>query len=110
MVGKLTKVAAGAMQTHASQSEVDLALLARVARDAGASPEAAAEIGAANTARHALDLCRREGLVAAVAERLCRLAAERCREEEPRLAYRATLVDFDGAVLGRHPAGAEGAP
>jgi cobalt-precorrin-5B (C1)-methyltransferase len=101
MVGKMAKLAAGALQIHASRSEVDLGFLAGLTGELGASAALRAEVAAANTARQALDIWRREGLEARVAAALCERAAARCAAHAPPLQIRAELLGFDGAVLGR---------
>lgn len=104
MVGKLTKMAAGAAQTHASRAGVDLGLLAEVAGAAGAPPALRSQIAAANTARHGLELCTRSGLPG-VAALLCQRAADALgRHAGPRLTVRAVLLGFEGALLAAHPA------
>lgn len=103
MVGKLAKMAAGLLQTHASHGEVDLALLAALAEEAGSGQDLRDRVASANTARHALDLCREAGLDRLPAL-LCRRAVEAlspCAGPAVRLA--AVLVDFEGAPLGAHP-------
>jgi cobalt-precorrin-5B (C1)-methyltransferase len=103
MIGKLSKMADGRMQTHAAGSEVNMELLAGLARELGASDALQAEIRAANTARHVLELCTANGLTA-LTSRVCRKVAEHCRQHAGgALDVHAFLVDFDGALLGRHP-------
>lgn len=103
MVGKMSKLAAGALQTHASRSEVDLGFLAARAAELGAAETLRAELAAANTARHALEIWRREGLVDGMAAALCSEAAARCAEAAPGVAVATALVGFEGELLGRHP-------
>src|SRR5260370_9369203 len=74
MMGKLSKMADGGMQTHAAGSEVNLALLAQLAAEAGAPEPLQAEIRAANTARHVLELCAKRGY-ARVTSLVCRRGA-----------------------------------
>lgn len=100
MAGKLAKLAAGVMMTHWTRSKVDNDLLARITREAGGSPETVAEVEDANTARHAYEIWRREGLDEAP-NILCELAAHNLREHarsesggEP-IELHAILVDFD---------------
>src|SRR5205085_11949293 len=62
MIGKLSKMADGKMQTHAAGSEVNRELLAGFAAELGATPALLDEIRRANTARHVLELCARNGL------------------------------------------------
>jgi cobalt-precorrin-5B (C1)-methyltransferase len=101
MVGKLAKVAGGMMQTHASRGEVDVRLLAILAREAGAPLEVRVAIERATTARHALELveaAKLDGFPGA----LCALAAERCADHVARrLTVEVAMVGFDGRVLGR---------
>jgi cobalt-precorrin-5B (C1)-methyltransferase len=104
MIGKLSKMANGKMQTHAAGSEVNMELLAGFAAELGARAEVVAEIRAANTARHVLELCAREGLTG-IAGLICRKVVEHgSRHAGGALALTAVLVDFNGAVLGQFPA------
>lgn len=103
MMGKLSKMAAGKMQTHAAGSEVDMEFLASLAAESGASPELIAAIRQANTARHVLELCRDAGLVG-ITSHICRKVAEHCSHHAgERLPITVCLVDFSGALLGRYP-------
>jgi cobalt-precorrin-5B (C1)-methyltransferase len=105
MMGKLSKLADGRRQTHAAGSQVNTALLGRLAKKAGATPELARQIAAANTARHALELADAAGLTGladAVCERAARHAA---RFAGGGVTVSVILTDFEGRVLGRHPAG-----
>lgn len=103
MAGKLSKMAAGRMQTHAAGSEVDMDLLASLAAESGAPEPLVAEIRRANTARHVFDLCRQAGL-AGLASGVCRGVSEQCaRHAGGSLEVRAWLVDFGGSPLGRYP-------
>jgi cobalt-precorrin-5B (C1)-methyltransferase len=103
MVGKLVKMAAGAMQTHVSRSRVENRFLATIAGGCGASPDLAGAIGQANTARHAFELADDAGLEH-LPGRLCRIAAGALsREAGAALEVRTVLVGFDGAVRAAHP-------
>jgi cobalt-precorrin-5B (C1)-methyltransferase len=103
MIGKLSKMAAGKLQTHVAGSEVDLGLLATLAMEAGASEALAAQIRTANTARHVLELCKADGVVG-VARVVCeRVAGHLTRAASGELAVHVLLVDFGGALLGRYP-------
>lgn len=102
MVGKLSKMAAGKLQTHVAGSEVDLEFLATLARDAGASDELAAQIRGANTARHVLELCRAEGVVG-ITQVICERVAGHLTRAGGGLDVHVLLVDFGGALLGRYP-------
>jgi cobalt-precorrin-5B (C1)-methyltransferase len=100
MIGKLSKIAAGKMQTHVAGNQVDCNFLARVTRDLGAAAELAAAVEAANTARHVQELIEGAGLNAFFA-RLCDLAAEQCAAVvQGGLAVEVILFDFDGRSLG----------
>jgi cobalt-precorrin-5B (C1)-methyltransferase len=101
MIGKLSKTAAGKMQTHVAGNQVDCAFLARVARDLGAPEELGVAINSANTARHVQELIESAGLTCFFT-RICELAAEQCMAVVPgKLALDVVLFDFEGRVLGR---------
>jgi cobalt-precorrin-5B (C1)-methyltransferase len=103
MMGKLSKMADGKMQTHAAGSEVNLELLARLAAEAGAPDSLQAEIRAANTARHVLELCAARGFTG-ITSVICRRVAENCAKHAGgSLEVRAYLLGFDGALIGQHP-------
>lgn len=103
MMGKLSKMAAGKMQTHAAGSEVDMEFLSSLGAELGASSELIAEIRRANTARHVLELCRAAGLVG-ITSRICQKVVEQCtRHAGGGLPIEACLVDFSGTLLGRFP-------
>src|SRR6185295_16296142 len=108
MIGKLSKMADGKMQTHAAGSEVSMELLAGLAGELGGGPPVLAEIRAANTARHVLELCAREGLLG-ITELICRKVVEHAqRHAGAALRVEAELVDFSGALLGRYPPSGDG--
>jgi cobalt-precorrin-5B (C1)-methyltransferase len=103
MMGKLSKMANGKMQTHAAGSEVNIELLAQFAEELGASAELAAEIRQANTARHVLELCAAHGLTG-ITTLICRKVVEHAeRHVDHKLEVHTALLDFGGSVLGRHP-------
>ncbi|GFK92858.1 Cobalt-precorrin-5B C(1)-methyltransferase [Fundidesulfovibrio magnetotacticus] len=76
--GKLAKMAQGQAYTHARSGDTDFALLARLAREAGADPASARAVAAANTARHALEIVPGE-LRGAFAARVLERALEAAR-------------------------------
>jgi cobalt-precorrin-5B (C1)-methyltransferase len=97
MAGKIAKLAAGVMMTHFHRSQVDTALLADVALEAGAP---AAVVDAATqtaTARHFFEAC----VAAAEVEPLtvlCRRARRACESHvDGALEVEVVMVDFDGA-------------
>jgi cobalt-precorrin-5B (C1)-methyltransferase len=103
MIGKLSKMADGKMMTHAAGSEVNMELLAALASELGAGQELCAQIHAANTARHVLELCAANGL-SGITSLVCRRVVEHSRAHAGGdLEVHALLVDFEGALLGRHP-------
>jgi cobalt-precorrin-5B (C1)-methyltransferase len=114
MIGKLSKMADGKMQTHAAGSEVNMELLAGFAAELGAAPSLVDEIRQANTARHVLELCARNGLTgiaALICEKVVTHATAHVAEKLPgTMAVEALLVDFDGKLLGRFPAAKESPP
>ena len=103
MMGKLSKMANGRMQTHAAGSEVDMKFLASLAAELAAPDELVAAICQANTARHVLELCREAGLVG-ITSLICKIVVEQCQDHAGgTLTVQACLVDFGGTLLGRYP-------
>ena len=101
MVGKLSKIAQGHLMTHVAANQVDPLFLAQIAEDAGASPDLAAAIRVANTARHFQELVIDAGLASAF-DRLVQLVVEQCHAAAGgQLDVDCVLFDFDGRVLGR---------
>ncbi len=102
MIGKLSKMADGQMQTHAAGSEVNMELLASLATQLGASDALCAEIRSAATARRVLELCSAEKL--AIASLVCRRVVENgTRHAGGDLEIQAWMVDFDGRLLSHYP-------
>jgi cobalt-precorrin-5B (C1)-methyltransferase len=100
MAGKLTKLAAGVLMTHYTRSRIDTGVLADITRAVGGPEPLAAEVGAANTARHAYELWDSAGLLAPAGAELCaRVASVLSRFTEGALATEAAMVDFTGARL-----------
>jgi cobalt-precorrin-5B (C1)-methyltransferase len=100
MMGKLSKMADGKMQTHAAGSEVNMELLATLAAELGSSDAVRNEIRQASTARRVLEIAQASGL-AAITTLVCRRAAENCATHAGwSLPVEAYLMDFEGDVLG----------
>jgi len=105
MIGKLSKMADGRMQTHAAGSEVNMELLASLAAGLGANNQLCEAIRQANTARHVLELCAAANID--IASLLCtRVVEHGTRHAGGSLQVRACLVDFSGKLLGHFPADA----
>ncbi len=103
MIGKLSKMADGKMQTHAAGSEVNMTLLARLASEIGASSEVCEQILAANTARHVLEICKASG-VAGLTTMICQRVVEHTQHHAGgSLIVYAFLIDFNGTPLGHYP-------
>lgn len=75
MIGKVSKLAQGRMQTHVSHGEVDLDFLAELASARGAPVALADRIRAANTAHHVQVMLREVG-IAGLEAGLAQMAAE----------------------------------
>jgi cobalt-precorrin-5B (C1)-methyltransferase len=75
MVGKISKLAQGRMQTHVGQGEVDFDFLAEVAAGLGADDALCGRIREANTAHHVQVMCGQAGLVG-LEERLAAMSAD----------------------------------
>ncbi|WP_199430470.1 cobalt-precorrin-5B (C(1))-methyltransferase [Qaidamihabitans albus] len=99
---KFSKLAAGYLDLHSKRSQVDLGLLAELARDAGFG-HLSAPITEANTALHALELAGAEGLALGelVAERARRAAADVLGDAP--VEVDVVVVDRAGTIVGRAP-------
>lgn len=103
MIGKLSKMANGKMQTHAAGSEVNMDLLADLVAELGADEDFQAQIRASNTARHVLELCKAAGY-GEITTLVCRKAVEQCVQHAGgKLPVQAYLMDFEGGLLGQWP-------
>ena len=101
MMGKLSKMADGRMMTHASASEVNMAMLADLAQDVGASDEVCEDIRGANTARHVLEICTAAG-IDDMPRRICQEVIAKCSKfARNQITFDVTMVSFSGEVLGR---------
>ncbi|GLW12814.1 cobalt-precorrin-5B C(1)-methyltransferase [Microtetraspora sp. NBRC 13810] len=100
-VGKLSKLADGHLDLHSGRSQVNPALLASLALEAGASAALAGRVGEANTALHALRLCQEEGLPLGdlIAERALRTAVEVLRGAP--VETDVVVIDRAGVIVGR---------
>lgn len=106
MAGKLTKLASGVLMTHYTRSKVRTDLLAEITSDMGGSPDLAAEVATANTARHAYELWEAAGTLGPCGRELCRRTAGVLeRFTGGAVAAQVVLVDFTGkrmvAMYGR---------
>jgi len=103
--GKLVKQAQGFANTHARAAELDFALLADWARQAGADEPTAAAVAQANTAGQALALAGQ----GEAGRRLIELLVSRARAAAqgfagPALSVRYVVFDMAGACLYADPA------
>ncbi len=98
---KMSKLAAGHLDLHSGRSQVDLALLAGLAREAGASDEVAAAVAATNTGLGALQTAQAAGVP------LGDLVAERARDVARGVLGPAGVtvdtvcIDRGGGVVGQ---------
>ncbi|MDX2544223.1 cobalt-precorrin-5B (C(1))-methyltransferase [Streptomyces sp. WI04-05B] len=105
---KLSKLAAGHLDLHSARSQVDLGLLAELARRGGASETLAAEVADANTGLAALQLCAAAGVplgdLVAVAARDEALTVLRGAP----VAVDVICIDRAGGIVGRSGVSAGG--
>jgi cobalt-precorrin-5B (C1)-methyltransferase len=100
MIGKLTKLAAGVLMTHYTRSAVDTGLLGRLTAQSGGAPDLVAEVGTANTARHAYELWAGAGVLRAAADVLCeRVRRVLTRFTGGRIGADVAMVDFTGRTV-----------
>lgn len=102
MMGKLSKMADGKTQTHQAGSSVNMPLLARFAKELGATDAVVEEILKANTARHVLEICQKHKL-----EKICSYVCQKVVEAlnsfiDKKLQVHCYLVDFGGKTLGQY--------
>ena len=99
MAGKVAKLAAGIMMTHFHRSEVDTALLSRLAAEAGAPPTVLDAATATATARHFFDVCVATSFLPPLA-RLCETARTACLAHAGgRFDLDLLLVDYEGSSV-----------
>ena len=100
MVGKLSKIGEGRMQTHVAGAGVDLQSMAEVARACGASEDIVAQVLQANTARHFQELML-EHNIGGVFDMICQRARHASQKYVTHeLAVDVLMCDFDGSILG----------
>jgi cobalt-precorrin-5B (C1)-methyltransferase len=109
MIGKLSKIAAGKLQTHVAGNQVDCGFLADLARELGAEETLVAAIRQANTARHVQELVDSAGFDCFYPA-LCRRAARTCSAAAPTLHVHVLLFDFNGRLLARAEQAPGGSP
>jgi cobalt-precorrin-5B (C1)-methyltransferase len=99
---KFSKVAAGQLETHSRDGEVDFRFLAEVGATAGLPAMLCAKIRAATLAREVFGWVKEEAQRTAFFRILSR-AAQRslARAAQEAFAVEAILFDFDGTVLAR---------
>lgn len=100
MIGKLSKIGDGRMQTHVAGAEVNLRSLAAVAESCGGDATVVDQVLHANTARHFQELMMEHNLLN-VFPTIC----ERARQVSAKyIQYKAEvdvlMCDFDGSFLG----------
>jgi cobalt-precorrin-5B (C1)-methyltransferase len=103
-IGKLTKMAMGVKQTHVAGSHVDMDFMARLAEECKASPAVVNEIKGANTARHVSEIITKNN-IKGYFDLVCKKVHEQMNEHaKGQLEIEVVMFDFDGKVIGRHPA------
>lgn len=96
MVGKLSKLSRGVMQTYFKASQVEAQHLSELAAEAGAPPALVEAAKGAVTARHFYEMCAEAGHHGAL-ELICRRARERIEAHAGGgLPVDVVMVDFDG--------------
>ena len=103
MIGKVSKLAQGRMQTHVSESSVDFGFLSALSAELCAARQLTdllERIGSANTARHVQLLLRRAG-IRGLEERLAQLAAGHARAfVDGAFDVEVEVYDIKGELLG----------
>ena len=100
MIGKLSKIGDGRMQTHVAGAEVDLQGLAEVAKACGATENVVEQVRQANTARHFQELMLAHNLPG-VFDFICERARKASQAYiRDKVAVDVLMCDFDGSLLG----------
>ncbi|SFD17141.1 cobalt-precorrin-5B (C1)-methyltransferase [Thiohalospira halophila DSM 15071] len=100
--GKLSKFAAGHLDTHSRKSAIDLDFLARQAAEASADAALCERITASNTSIEALDACREAGVP--LGNRIATLARDRAGAYLPAgTGIEVCAVDRNGEQVGLAP-------
>ncbi len=100
MMGKISKIASGARQTHARVSKWTSDVLVRLARESGLPEKQLLELREANTARHVLEILP-EKYLEAFTKALCQVAAKKCFSMAgKKVEIQCLLLDYEGKTLG----------
>jgi cobalt-precorrin-5B (C1)-methyltransferase len=99
MVGKLSKLAQGRMQTHVSEGDVDFEFLAELIAALGADPALVERVRTANTARHVQNMVRQAGISGLEAAIACRAAESAARLVGQGRRVHVLLFDIRGELL-----------
>jgi len=102
-VAKMTKLAQGLTDLHSKRGEVDLAVLAKFARAAGAGEQVEREIVTANTAAQAFAIARAAGI--ALGNRVAQAAQDTAANivAGTDIAIEIVLFDREQTLVGRAP-------
>ncbi|MCQ1769415.1 cobalt-precorrin-5B (C(1))-methyltransferase [Neorhizobium galegae] len=100
-VAKMTKLAQGMLDVHSKRGLADLEALAKLASEAGASDELAAQIAGANTVSQAFALAGENGL--ALGDRIAALAWKTAAKalKDPEIALEILVYDREGRLVGQ---------
>jgi cobalt-precorrin-5B (C1)-methyltransferase len=99
-IGKLVKMAMGLHYTHASSGNMDLGILAEMARETGGSDEQIDRLTRANTARHALEIMQETNTTDRVIPKLSERVIEVSRKHSRgKLHIHLFLFDYNGQVI-----------
>jgi cobalt-precorrin-5B (C1)-methyltransferase len=100
-VAKMTKLAQGMLDVHSKRGLADLEALAKLAGEAGASDELAAQIAAANTVSQAFALAGENGLT--LGDRIAALAWKTAAKalKQPEIALEILVYDREGRLVGQ---------
>ncbi len=99
-IGKMVKMAMGLDYTHASSGNMDLGILANIARETGSSEGLVARLAGANTARHALEIMEETKTTDRIIPELsARVIEVSKRHSQGKLDIQLFLFDYSGQVI-----------
>lgn len=100
MVGKMAKIADSKFMTHAIGSEVNTIMLSSIVNNIGADESIVDEIKNANTARHVLEICKKNNIDNFCPKLSEMVVAESNKYTNSSLDIICHVVDFNGSILG----------
>ncbi len=101
-LSKLTKVAAGFFDTHSKVADARIETIAAHATSSGADKHIVERIVSANTAEHAMEILRENGLLCVFDSIAMEAAARASEHVDGRMGMSVALISLNGELVGRY--------